>query len=85
MSLATAILTTTMISTAGIAITESTFPVESGMGQPCMGLARELFGYDITMKDGKYVKVEKVGNGNPRTITMTITRTLKCVARPEGL
>jgi len=82
MSILVGLLTTTVFSPVGVAVSTTTFPVESRIGIPCEYTAKSLFGYGATSKEGVWSQTSRTrvaGQGGSSDITITTVRTFECV------
>lgn len=81
------ILTTTVLSPVGVAVSTTNFPVESSIGIPCESTAQSLFGYGATSKEGVWSQTSRKvidGQGGGGSVTITTIRTFECAQRPSG-
>lgn len=82
MSILIGLLTTTVFSPVGVAVSTTNFPVESRLGIPCEYTAKSLFGYGTTSKGGVWSQTSRTrvaGQGGAGDIVITTVRTFECV------
>jgi hypothetical protein len=81
------ILTTTVLSPVGVAVSTTNFPVKSSIGIPCEFTAKSLFGYGATSKEGVWSQTSRKtipGSGGGYDVVITTIRTFECAQRPSG-